>query len=200
MLELLTGALRLDPTAFASLTTHPNALRIALWVVFLAGLSSAAGQSVVLFAARVSPRRFVASLLLSAGLFVGVFLFWTASIWLIARYGYGADEPFATGLRTVGLAYAPQLFGFFVLVPYFGSGIGVGLSIWNLLAIVIATEVAFGIDLMPALVSSAAGWVLLQLAQRTIGWPLTRLARWVRTRVAGARLDDIDDLLRRNNR
>ena len=195
--DLLFGALRLDATAFQVLIQRQDGLQIALWVVFLAGLSSGVGQSVVLFASRVPPRRFIASLILSASLFVGVFAFWTLSIWIVAHYGYGSDQPYRTALRAAGLAYAPQLFGFFVLAPYFGSGIGALLSIWNLLAIVVATRVAFTIDLVPAVVCSAAGWILLQLAQRTIGWPLGRVARWARSAVAGTRLENLDEMIGR---
>ena len=196
-IELIFGALRLDAAAFEALAGRGDALQIALWVVFLAGLSSASGQSVVLFASRVPPRRFLASLMLSATLFVGVFVFWTLSIWGVARYGYGIEEHYRVALRSVGLAYAPQLLGFFVLAPYFGSGIGALLSIWNLLAIVVATTVAFDLGVVPAVVCSAAGWLLLQLAQRTIGWPLGRLARWARSTVAGTRLENVDEMIGR---
>lgn len=195
--DLIVGALLLDGRAFATLLEQEGALRLALWVVFLAGLSSAAGQSVILFASRVPPRRFLASLFLSALLFVGVFVFWTLSIWAVATFGYGAERPYAMALRAVGLAYAPQLLAFLVLAPYFGPGIGALLSIWNLLAIVVATEVAFGINLGPAILCSAAGWILLQVAQRTIGWPIARLARWARTAVAGTHLESIDEILGR---
>lgn len=194
-MELVSGALRLDAATFSALIEHARGLRISLSTVFLAGLSVAMGQSVVLFASRVSPARFVASLVLSASLFVGVFLVWTASIWLVALYGFGSDRPFEASLIAVGLAFAPQLFGFFVLVPYFGSGIGVLLSAWNLLAIALATQVAFEIGLPQAVVCAAAGWALLQVTQRTVGWPLARLARWARSAVAGQRLQSLDDLI-----
>ena len=197
-LELVGGALSLDRTAFAVLLEADGSLRFALWIVFLAGLSSALGQSIVLFASRVAPKRFAASLVLSAFIFVGVFAFWTGSIWLAGRWLYGADRALADILAAVGLAYAPQLFGFFVLVPYLGSGISVLLSTWNLLAVVVAVQVALTLGIGPALVCSAAGWLLLQLAQRTIGGPLARLTRWARRLVAGTDLTPIDELFGRS--
>lgn len=197
-IELVFGALRLDPAAFAYLIDQPNGIRLAVWIVFLAGLSSSVGHSFVLFASRVPPRRFLASLVFSAGLFVSVYMFWTASIWVVASYVFDAQRSFLTTSRAVGLAYAPQLFAFLVLVPYFGSGIGVLISTWTLLAIAIATQSVFELTIIQAVISGSAGWVLLQLAQRTVGWPLARLARWARTAVAGRRLIGLDELLERS--
>lgn len=193
ILELIFAALRLDSGAFARVIDQPNGL--ALSIVFVAGLSSAVGNSFVLFASRVPPRRFIASLVFSAALFVSVYFFWTASIWLVAWYVWDAERMISTAAKAVGLAYAPQLFTFLILVPYFGSGIGVLLSTWNLLAIVVATQVVFDLTLAQSVVSSAAGWLILQLAQRTVGWPVARLARWARTAVAGRRLEGLDELL-----
>lgn len=187
--DLISGALRLDPTAFEALALRPDGLRFSLLVVLLAGLSSGIGQSVVLFANGVKPRRFIASLLLSALIFVVGFLFWTSSITLVARTLFERDAPTVAAVRAVGLAYAPQLLGFFVLTPYFGSAFGVGLSVWNLLAILVATQVVFDLTLGQALVAGALGWLLLQLAQRTIGRPVLRLSRWLQRSVAGTPLD-----------
>lgn len=110
-LDLIGQALRLRPEAFALLETQPGGLRLALWVVFFAGLSSALGQSLVLFVNRVTPRRLIASLVVSAGIFAVSFLFWVASIWLVAGQLFDRDRLFIDVVRAVGLAYAPQLFG-----------------------------------------------------------------------------------------
>lgn len=196
-LELVGGALSLDRSAFVALLDGDGGLRLGLWVVFLAGISSAIGQSIVLFASQVSPRRFAASLGLSGVIYVGAFSFWTISIWLVGRLIYGVDQPVLGVLPAVGLAYAPQLFSFFLLVPYLGSGISIAVSIWNLLAVVVAVQATFGVAIGPALVCSAAGWLLYQLAQRTIGRPLTRMTRWARSVVAGTDLRSIEDLFGR---
>lgn len=188
-LELIGGALRLQAEAFAALELRSGGVRFALWVVLLAGLSSALGQSLVLFVNQVRPHRLVSSLLLSALLFALSFLFWVASIWLVAEQMFGRERPFVTAVRTVGLAYAPQLFGFFSLTPYFGGAIATMLSIWALLATLVATSVAFDLTLPAAAVCTAVGWLLLFLAQRTVGRPLIWLARRLRQAVAGTRLD-----------
>ncbi len=187
-LALVGNALTLDRQAFVLLDQGVTGLRLSLAVVFVAGVSAAIGQSVVLFANRVSQRRFLFSLLLSGAVYVLVFLFWSTSAWLIAVYVFGHPRPYLNALRTVGLAYSPQLFGFLVLTPYFGSFIAAALSVWNLLAIVVATRAVFHLTTLEAVASAALGWVLLQLLQRTIGRPVMGLGRRLRIVVAGRRL------------
>ncbi|ADI13652.1 hypothetical protein [Truepera radiovictrix] len=181
-------ALSLDERIFVAVQTSPHGLRVALTVVLLAGLSEALGQCVVLFAARVKPRRFVASLLLSASLYGFSFLFLSASIWLVGTQVFGRSVAFETILRTVGLGYAPYLFSFFVLTPYFGNPIGLSLGVWSLLAILEAVRGALDLTLAQAFACTALGWLLLQVVQRTVGRPIIAGARLLRRRIAGAPL------------
>ena len=97
-LDLIGQALRLRPEAFALLETQLGGLRLALWVVFFAGLSSALGQSLALFVNRVTPRRLIAGLVVSAGIF---------AIWLVAGQLFDRDRLFRCGAG-VGLATPPN--------------------------------------------------------------------------------------------
>jgi hypothetical protein len=185
---LIGRALGLDGTAFLSIQRMPEGLWLALAVVLLAGISEAVGQSIVLFANRVKPRRFVVSLLLSGLLYTSSFVILTVSVWLVATYLYGSQKSLDTVTRAVGLGYAPHFFGFFILTPYFGSPIGLLLSLWSLVAIILALHVSLGLTLLQALVCSLLGWLLLQVLRRTIGRPVNRLVRWLRRKTAGVPL------------
>lgn len=189
-LDLVPAALRLQPDAFRALLDQPRfGLRGALLIVFLAGLSTAVGQSVMLFANRVSPRRFAASLLVQAVLFVATFVAWAATVWVTAGLlTSGAPPPFAAAVAAIGLAYAPQLFAFLVLAPFLGGPFGVVLSVWTLLATLLATSVAFGLDRWETLLVAFTGWLVANVLQRTVGRPLGLLGRWIRHRVAGTEL------------
>jgi hypothetical protein len=186
MAELIAATLRLSGEHYLQLSGIE--LRVVLAVVFLAGLSAALGQSLVLFVSKVRPHRFIASLLLSAAIFVVGLLLWSLSIWLVGRYGYSRLVPFPTVLRAMALAFSPYLFSFFVLTPYFGSFLWVALSIWSLLALVIAASVVLELTLWQALLCNAAGWLLLQLLGRTIGRPVLWLSDAMRRWVAGTML------------
>jgi hypothetical protein len=192
-LDLIPGALSLDAEAFRTLLGRPgHGLRGALVIVFLAGLSTAVGQSVMLFANRVSPRRFAASLLVQALLFVLTFLVWAATVWQVAMLQTGQPVAFAAAAAAIGLAYAPQLFNALVLTPYLGTGVGVVLSVWTLLATLQATAVAFDLGPSETLLVALAGWLVAQLLQRTVGRPVARIGRWVRHVVAGTVLRPFD--------
>lgn len=157
-------------------------------IVALAGLSEALGQSIVLFASRVKKRRFVFSLFFSALVYTFSFFFLTVSVWLVSSQVFDHAASFGTVTRAVGLGYAPYLFSFFSLVPYFGNPVGLLLGIWSLFAVNQGVQVALGLTFWQALASTLLGWLLLQLVQRTVGRPLVGGVRWLRRRVAGAPL------------
>jgi hypothetical protein len=183
-LDLIGGALRLDPVAFAALLASDPRLGTA--IVYFAGLSTAIGQSIALFTARVSPRRFAFALGVQAALFLGGFLLWAASTHLLARALYGAEIPLVHAIGTIGLAHAPLLFGALVLAPYLGTPLQTLLSIWTLLAVVIATTTTWGLTTPAAIACGSGGWIVSHLLQRTIGRSIVRVAARVRRRLTRA--------------
>ena len=189
-LDLVRGALALDPEAFRALLAPAAAdPGLGLAVVYLAGLSLALGQSVVLFAQRVSPRRFLSTLAVQAALFLAAFLVWAVSVWWVARIGFDAARPLGEVIAVVGLAYAPQLFGALVLTPYLGGPLQALLSVWTLLATLVAAAAVFGLTPTQAIACTTGGWLLSQLLQRTVGRPVVRAGRRVRAWVAGVAPD-----------
>ena len=186
--ELIRRALALEPAVYRLVAGAGNGLGIALLVVALAGLSEGVGQSIVLFINRITPRRFVLSLLLSAVTHSVGYLFWAASIWLVGVRLFGRGEEFAVVARAVGLAYAPQLFGFFVLTPYLGSLFSLLIGVWTLLATVVAVHAGLGLTIWQAVACSGVGWLLIQIARRTLGRPLLAFERWAENRAAGVPL------------
>ena len=183
--QLLTGAFRLDAETFRLADAVPLGSLVAFWVVLLAGVSSAIGQSAVLFINRIRPGRFVGSLLVSAVIYIFTYLFWTVSILLIARYVFGSVAAWGTVARAVGLGYAPQLFSFLAFMPFFGVPILILLSLWSLLAVIVGIGVTLGLPLWQALLCSVLGWLMLQLLERTVGRPVVAARNWLRRSVAG---------------
>jgi hypothetical protein len=186
-LDLVLGAFTLDRTVFTALL-EAGALRppVGTWVLFGAGLSYAIGQSVALFAVRVSPRRFAASLLVQALLFAASFFVWALATWGVAWVLFDAIRSLRDVVAVIGLAHAPQLLGALVLAPYFGTPLAALLSAWTLAATIVATSAVFGLALPEAIACAAVGWLLSQLGLRTVGRPVVRLGRRVRNWVVGA--------------
>lgn len=194
-LELAWQAFGLQRDAFVALDHGSTGLRLALGIVFLGGLSSAFGQSLVLFVNRVGKRRFALSLILSAVLFVVSYVVWATSLWLIATFAFEHRRPYVAALRTVGLAYVPQVLAFLTITPYFGTFVAAVLSVWTLLAIVIASSVAFDLSILQAAASAAGGWILLQLLQRTIGRPIRHVTDRLIRAVAGQPMMAVGDAI-----
>ncbi len=181
LLALVRGALTLDPDAFRSIPNTGGANLITLLILFLAGVSETLGQSAVLFANKVTPRRFAISLGLSGVIFIFGALISIISIWLIGTFIFHADQPIIGIMREVSLGYAPLLFGFFILLPYMGTFLDHVLEIWSLLAILVAVIVTLHLHFWQALVCTLVGWVLVQVVKYLLG----RLVLVRQYRIAG---------------
>lgn len=189
----------LDRALWRDLVTYPAARTIpqALFIVLLAGFSEAVAQSVALFLNRVSPRRFVFSLLVSAVIFTCGFVFYVLSIGFMTSLLSRTTQPTSVLIKSVSLAYAPLTLSFLTLIPYFGRAISIVLLAYHFLATIVAVKVTYVLTDGEALLSVIAGAVLFFLLRSTLGRPLTRLARSIRNRTAGVKLEPTSELLPR---
>ena len=199
--EAIRQALALNESAFLAVQGSRQGLWLALTVVALAGLSQALGQSLVLFINHVRPRRFILAVLFAAVSYGLGYLLWAVSVYSAGVYVFGAHASWTAVAAAVGLSYAPQLLAFFELVPFLGGPIGVGLSLWSLLAILVSLRSGLGLELWEAAATAGLGWVLLQLWRRTLGVPIYALGRWFERTAAGVPLryrpSDVPRLRRR---
>jgi len=186
--HLVSSALTLNPEAFELINTLPLGGRVALIVVLAAGMAQAIGQSIVLYINQVKPIRFGFSLTCSTFLFAIAYGFWALSVWFVGNFFFKLDTQFAEVARIIGLSYTPQMLGFLVAIPYLGVPIGVILSIWSFLAVIVSLEVLTQLDTWPAFSCGVLGWLFLQLCQRTVGRPISALGRWLMNTVAGTQL------------
>lgn len=186
--ELIGGALSLNPETFQQIQEVPYGNLITFFIVLVAGLSQSIGQCIVLFINPVTRIRFILSLGSSAILFTITYLFWAFSTWFVAHIIFQVDVSLGTITRTLGLSYAPQIFGFLILFPYLGIPLAAILSLWSLLAMITGLGVIAGLGTWTALACAGLGWFGLQLLQRTIGKPLTAVSQWLLNQVAGTEL------------
>ncbi|NDJ17989.1 CAAX protease [Myxacorys almedinensis] len=186
--DLISGAFFFGQDAFQRVVRIPQGQAIALLVVLLAGLSLGIGQSVILFANRVKPVRFILSLLLNAILFAFGFLFLVFSTWLIGLLPGFVQIAWGNLVEAFGLSYTPLLFGFLGALPYLGSPILNVLSVWHLLQMVTAVSAVGQVGGATAFTHVALGWAMLQLLQGTIGQPIARLGQKLDRKVAGVDL------------
>ena len=147
----------------------------AVLTVFLAGISEAIGQSVVLFVNRVQPARFVLSLLINALLVAFGYAFIVLSTW--ATFFLPGSHPIALGVLALAVAfsYAPLLGAFLGALPYAGTAVLFALRIWQLLAMAAAIAPVAHISIFVSAAHVALGWTVMIVAQHTLGKPIADL-------------------------
>lgn len=185
---LVKGAIALHAETFQAIQTQSYSLLTALTVVFVAGLAQSLSQMAVLFINQVRPLRFVLSLFISALFFVVGFGFWALSLWSILNLAFAEPLSLTAVVRTLGFSYAPLILSIFVMLPYFGGGIFVVLSIWTLLAVVVGIDAITPLGRWDAFESAALGWIVVQLLQKTVGQPIASLGQWITNWAAGEKL------------
>lgn len=187
--RIVAAILNNAPELPALVMAQPSVLRLSLSIVLLAGLSEAIGQSVVLFVNEIPPRRFVLSLLLSALLFTLGYVLWVFTLWGLALM-LPLVQPIDIRIliRAAGLGYAPLLFGFLAVIPYFGSIIQTLLYFWAFTIITRMLTLSLGISLAEAVLISLAGGLLVLVMRATLGRPLVMLLRRLRNVIAGKKL------------
>jgi hypothetical protein len=176
---LLGAALALDREALATLASAPLALRSALLVALLGGVSLTIGQSVVLFANRVSPGRFVLLLALGALVYAFGLVVWAATIWLASTYGFRRPIELAPLVFAVCVGQAPMIYGALILLPYVGTGVQRFLAAYALVVVVAALSAVLGIRVWEAVVLAAAGWLLRALLDTLLSRPLGGVRLWL---------------------
>ena len=161
--DVIIGVLTLDPDVFVAMVNIPGAWTIALAILFLAGVSDMLGQSVVLFANRVTPRRFLVSLITSGLLLVLSAVVWAVSIWLVVVFVFALEGRFSRIVILVALSYAPLILSVGVLLPYFGNTIYHLVRVWSLLALIVGVKAIAAAVFWQGIIACLIGWLFIQL-------------------------------------
>ena len=185
----ITYALRLNPDAYKFVVTYPESKWVVLGIIFLAGVSTLIGQSVVLFLNRVRRERFYFSMVLNGLMFIISYLVWGAVIYITGRVLFREDVTFGEMFRLVGLSTAPLIFGFFVLIPWMGPFLGKVLNVWSFLILINIVQFEFNSGFWGALLCVGLGWLLMNLINNTIGRPVIAIRNRIWQRVTGSSLD-----------
>jgi len=189
-------ALAMDPGIYTLAQGARNGILVALLIMLLAATSEAVGQSVVLLLNRVRPWRFLLAVALSVASNVIGYLLWSLVIWLSVWLVFGVDIAFVAALIVVGLAYAPQLFAFFGMTPYFGNFFALVLTLWTMAAIIMAIQSGMGLSIWQAAITGGISWLVIQVWRRSLGRPIYALGRWMTRGAAGTPLSwSVNDVM-----
>ncbi len=153
-------------------------LQHALLVLFLSILSLLFGNSVVLFANRVSRSQFIRSLLAFAFLFLLTFLFWTLSVQALSAVLFGVHKPFVDVFIIVSQSFTPFILGFLILLPHLGHYLYALLRVWVMFNLILHVAHAYDFGPIQALLVSLLGWLLLELVTSLSFLQLDAVKRW----------------------
>lgn len=174
--------------AFTVAIQSPNRNLLVLQIVTLAGFSEAIGQSVVLFANRVRPLRFILSLGVSVILFILGYLVWVCSVWFVAEWVFDRRVALWLAGAAVGLSYIPLIFSFLALMPYFGFPVLRLLNVWAAVVLVNILRFSFDFEVWQAVLCAAMGLGIIFTLRLTIGKPVLWVMLRVRDAAAGKKL------------
>ena len=172
LFQVIGLALRFTPELAQAVLAYPHPGALALGVAMLAGASVLVGDSVVLFANRVRPPRFIAALALNAVLFALSLALEGITIWLVARYLFGADQPLGLAVLVAFVGRAPLVFGFFTMAATLGPYVGWLLRVWSWLIVVLAVRDGFDLSTWEALLCVVLAQTLIWLINFAFRRPL----------------------------
>ncbi|MEM7127750.1 MAG: hypothetical protein AAF702_15555 [Chloroflexota bacterium] len=187
--QTILNTLQFDQRVFQMVEDGSLGLAILIGVAFIGGVSLLLGQSVILFANRVRPTRFIASLLLNGILYIGSLVVWAGSMRLVGWSVAGEWIPRGDIVNIMLLTAAPMVFGVLILIPYLGPFINRFLNIWSFLIAYQIIIFKYQTAWWQALIVVGTGWLLSVLISNTIGWPIIAASRYIRNWVAGADLN-----------
>ncbi len=178
------AALTFDPAAFRTAAT-PAGRDLALLMVFVAGMSQAAGHGIVLFLNRVPFARFALSLVLMALIYLASAVVTAVSTTLAVDYAFRREVAYGPVIGIIALAQAPRLFGILTLAPYFGEAFSRLLDVLVFGLILFGLHHGIGIPVSIAAMAALLGWVAIRLMSLLFGRPLGAVIERMRHAAAG---------------
>ena len=160
----------------------------ALLTVLLAGIAESIGQSVVLFVNRVSPARFVLSLLVNGVLVALGYAALVLCTWLTFLVPGSRPVEIHSLAIAVAVSYTPLLLAFLAALPYAGNAVLWGLRAAQLVAMATGVAAAVHLTFWASALHVAIGWTVLMLSRRAFAKQLTRAISFVASAVAGTPL------------
>jgi hypothetical protein len=176
---LIGGALSLNGQVLLVARDAPRAYWAAVLIAVAAGVSQMLGQSVVLFANRVPPGRFLATLLAGAVAFVSRLALWSFAIWVVGVISPRYALPLGIIFLAVCFGQAPHLFAFFEMAPYVGSGLRRVLDAYSLIVVVAGLRWMLDLPVLSAFLGAGLGWLLQAFLAGLLERPLSGVRTWM---------------------
>lgn len=164
LIVTLRNAIALNSNFYENARNTPRNRRLAFTIVCLAAVSHMLGSAVILLINRATPIGFIIALFLDGLSVICGYYFWTFVVWKVGQWLKPIDPTYQELLSPIGFSYAPQILNFLTLIPLLGRPIELLLSLWSLLAVIVAVRQGLDIRTRGAALISIIGWLPLQTA------------------------------------
>ena len=165
-------AARLDVDFYEEIEADTTATGQAFQAVIVASVTSGLGYGLWAIHTK-GVTWFAAGLILGVVMTVIGWLAWSAlAYWLGTTVFKGPKTSANIGelMRTIGFSNSPRVFGFFVFIPVLGALISYVVSIWALIAGVIAVRQALDFSIWRAIGTCITGWIIYMVLLSILQW------------------------------
>lgn len=160
----LRNALMLNASFYENIRNTPKNRQIALIIVGMATLSHMLGSAIILLINRATfPILLLALFLDGLSVIVGYY-FWTFVVFKFGQWLKPSHPTYQDLLSPIGVAYAPQVLNFLSLIPLLGRVLELVLSVWSLLAVIVAVRQGLELQTRKAFLICLVGWIPIQFA------------------------------------
>jgi hypothetical protein len=165
--DRVIGAIKLQPATFEEVEHDATALSQAAIVVVAAAV---AGSLRTLRYGFIGATGATAMVIFAViGWAIGAALVWLVGTRMMP--GKNTEADFQQVLRTVGFAQAPGIFNVLGIIPILGWLVQVVVSIWTLVALVIAVRQVLDYDdTLKAVLVCVVAWVIMFIATMMVGF------------------------------
>lgn len=159
LFDRMIRAARLDPMLFEEVEADETATTQALSIVALASICSGIGNGIqeALTGSGLAG--------ISVGLFGGLVMaligwgVWSFVTYMVGSRIFGGTASFSELLRTIGFSNTPSVLLIFSFLPFVGGLLSFAVSLWGLVAMVIAVRQALDFSTGKAIITCVVGWI-----------------------------------------
>ena len=160
LIRRMKGAALLDVSVYEEVEADQTATTQAAIVVAIVAVAQAIGAS------GEGGRGIIGGLVAAV---VG-WLLWAGITYLIGDKVLGGTATWGELLRTIGLAQTPGVFYLLAVIPILGGLVRIAVSIWVLIAGIIAIRQALDFSTGKAVLTAVLGWLAVAIPALLLGW------------------------------
>lgn len=162
LIRRMKGAALLDVSVYEEVEADQTATTQAAIVVAIVAVAQAIGG------AGEGGRGIIGGLLAAV---VG-WLLWAGITYLIGDKVLGGTATWGELLRTIGFAQSPGVFYLLAFIPILGGLVRIAVSLWVLVAGIVAIRQALDFSTGKAVLTAVLGWLAVAIPAMLLGWML----------------------------